>query len=315
MGIFSGIKRITSKFFSRWKNKYRFVIMNESFEERLSVNLSRQNVFVIFTTSSLILIFLTTIIIAYTPLKEYIPGYASVDMQREMHRLKQKADSLDAESKQREAYLKNIQIILNDELVDNEENYKETSNKEKDAKVEVEPESLDPSVQDSIFRKEVEGQIKYFGSTINQGSKGTKIGNIDNTESLKNIFFHTPTNGFITNVYNPSKSHFGIDIATAPNQPIRAIQDGFVLVSDWTLKTGNIIVIQHANNLVSVYKHNANIMKRQGDKIKGGEIIAHVGNTGLSTTGAHLHFEMWHNGISVDPRKYISFKTKSQNSK
>lgn len=312
------IKKIDwKKFNEKLRNKYRLVIMNhETLEEKVSIKLSRLNVFVIFITLSLFLIFLTTILIAYTPLREYIPGYASVELKRDVYNLRQRADSLSKDANQKEVYLNNLKKILNDEVIDSESNYQNIEKEEepKTEKVNVNPASLSPSAQDSIFRKEVEGQIKYFGTNIN--TKTSSAGNImasDSKKSLKNLFFFTPVNGYISNVFNPTINHFGIDIVTNNNEPVRAVLDGYVIMAEWTIKTGNVIAIQHSNNLVSVYKHNASLLKRQGARVDAGETIAIVGNSGNLSSGPHLHFELWYNGIPVDAREFISFKHKTAN--
>ncbi len=309
--IFKKIKNIDWKvFIARLQNKYRLVIMNEeTLEEKLSFTLSKINVFVLVTTLSLVLIIFTTVIIAYTPLREYIPGYASVNLKRDVYTLKLRADSLAKDANQKEIYLANIRKILNDEVMDNETNYTNANNTA-DSKVDVDPSSLNPSAQDSIFRKEVEGQIKYFGKTINQkqSESDVSVPVAETKVSFKNMFFYTPLSGYVTNVYNPAIKHYGIDIVSAPNQPVKAVQEGYVVISEWALKTGNVIAIQHANNLISVYKHNSALLKKQGDHVDGGEAIAIVGNTGTLSSGTHLHFELWFNGTPIDSREVISFK-------
>lgn len=299
------------------RDKYRLVVMNhETLEEKVSIKLSRLNVFVIFITLSLFLIFLTTILIAYTPLREYIPGYASVGLKQDVYNLKQRADSLSRDANQKEVYLSNLMKILNDEVIDSESNYQniETEEQVKTEKVNVNPAALSPSAQDSIFRKEVEGQIKYFGTNIS--TKASSAGNqlaSDSKKSLKNIFFFTPVSGYISNVFNPTINHYGIDIVTNTNEPVRSVLDGYVVMAEWTIKTGNVIAIQHPNNLISVYKHNASLLKRQGARVEAGETIAIVGNSGKLSSGPHLHFELWYNGIPVDAREFISFKRKTAN--
>lgn len=303
------------KFNEKLRNKYRLVIMNhDTLEEKISIQLSRLNVFVIVTTLSLLLIILTTIIIAYTPLREYIPGYASVELKRDVYKLKQRTDSLARDAAQKEQYLTNLKRILNDEIIDDESNYQDNNQDIKADKVDVDPAALTPSAQDSLFRKEVEGQIKYFGTNLSQKSTTTSTPTIsDPKKSLKNLFFFSPINGYVTNVFNPAINHYGIDIVSTPNQAVRAVQDGFVILAEWTIKTGNVIAIQHSNNLISVYKHNASLLKRQGERVEAGEAIAIIGNSGKLSTGPHLHFELWHNGIPVDPREYISFRRKPSN--
>ena len=98
-------------------------------------------------------------------------------------------------------------------------------------------------------------------------------------------------------------------IILAPeNERVSAILDGTVIFTGWTVETGNVIQIMHPNNLISTYKHNAKLLKQMGNHVKAGEAIATVGNSGELTTGPHLHFELWYNGIPLNPETYISFE-------
>jgi murein DD-endopeptidase MepM/ murein hydrolase activator NlpD len=124
---------------------------------------------------------------------------------------------------------------------------------------------------------------------------------------LGNLHFYLPIKGLITNKFDTSKGHLGIDLVSQPNTRVSAVLGGTVLFAGWTLDTGYVIYIQHVNNLVSAYKHNAALLKKVGDKVNGGEAIAIIGNTGEYTTGPHLHFELWHEGKPIDPEQYIVF--------
>jgi murein DD-endopeptidase MepM/ murein hydrolase activator NlpD len=127
------------------------------------------------------------------------------------------------------------------------------------------------------------------------------------TNDISSFFFFTPVKGTVTNVFNSAEKHFGVDIAAAPNEAIKATLDGTVILSAWTSETGYIITIQHSNNLVSVYKHNSALLKKAGTYVKAGEAIAIIGNSGEYTSGPHLHFELWYNGSPVNPKDYIAF--------
>ena len=113
--------------------------------------------------------------------------------------------------------------------------------------------------------------------------------------------------GVVTNHYDPPQNHYGIDLVAAPNEVVLAVANGTIVLSGWTLETGYTLSIQHENNFISVYKHNSKLLKHQGDRVKAGEAIAIIGNSGELTTGPHLHFELWQNGNSVDPTKFIHF--------
>jgi murein DD-endopeptidase MepM/ murein hydrolase activator NlpD len=132
-------------------------------------------------------------------------------------------------------------------------------------------------------------------------------GNRSGSGSISNFFFFTPIQGIISNGYNPANRHFGIDIVSKMNEAVKSVLDGTVILSAWTLQTGNIIAVQHQSNIISVYKHNSVLLKKEGDNVKAGDPIAIVGESGEMQTGPHLHFELWYNGNPVNPREYISF--------
>lgn len=281
---------------------------DETLQEKISIRLSRFNVFVIGATSSVVIILLTILIIAYTPLKEYIPGYATVDVQRKIYDLKLKSDSLEKVFQQNNLYIYNMKRILDgkdmaeilptDSVIKEELSQTDSLGDDADGGA---------TSSDSMFRKEVESQMKYFGTVKKTSDSPEKVVVSAKTDVLKNLFLSTPVRGYVSNLYNPSTSHHGIDVVAAPGQPIVSVLEGTVVFAGWTVKTGFTIAIQHRNNIISVYKHNAMLLKSEGDVVKSGEPIALLGNTGRVTTGAHLHFELWQNGVPVDPRKYISF--------
>jgi murein DD-endopeptidase MepM/ murein hydrolase activator NlpD len=111
----------------------------------------------------------------------------------------------------------------------------------------------------------------------------------------------------VVNKFGDPRGHFGVDIVAGPGARVSAVMDGVVIFSGWTVETGYVIQLQHANNFISMYKHNERLLKTTGEHVKAGEAIANVGNSGELTTGPHLHFELWHNGIPLDPQEYISF--------
>jgi murein DD-endopeptidase MepM/ murein hydrolase activator NlpD len=126
-------------------------------------------------------------------------------------------------------------------------------------------------------------------------------------ESITNFFFFSPLKGLVTNSFDMKEEHYGIDITAQENEAIKATLDGTVIMSAWTSETGYVIQIQHENNLVSVYKHNSALMKKVGQYVKAGEVVAIIGNSGELTSGTHLHFELWYNGNPIDPQEYMVF--------
>ncbi|MBL0047248.1 MAG: M23 family metallopeptidase [Bacteroidetes bacterium] len=287
-------KKKEQRFFYRIKNKFRLVIMNdETFEEKASFVLSPLNVFVFVGTLALFLIVLVSYIIAFTSLREYIPGYADVNMRKNIKTLALRVDSLDQELQNREMNISNFADILNDK----KQNPK-INPTAKDSTKKYEKLTLSGSFEDSMMRAEIESQSKY-SLALGEESKAKS--------GIRNFFFFVPLKGVVTDSYKSGISHYGVDITAPENEAIKATLDGTVILATWTSETGYVIQVQHENNLVSIYKHNSVLLKKVGDKVNAGEAIAIIGNSGELTSGTHLHFELWFNGLPVDPQEYMSF--------
>jgi len=279
-----------SKFRKKLLHKYRLVVLNEdTFEERFSFKLNRLNVFVLTTITSLLLIIGTTVLIAFTPLKEYIPGYSSTTLKKEATNLSFKTDSLQQVITINEQYLASIRNVLTGNV--------KTVDFNKDSIIEAA--KLDPSIldmkisrQDSLLREKVSEEDKY-----NPLKAALEV----------NFALIAPVKGTISEGYNVRKKHYAVDIVTTKDAPVKATAKGTVIFADWTPTTGNVIILEHPNNILSVYKHNASLNKTQGDLVKAGEVIAIVGNTGELTTGPHLHFEIWRDGYPINPTNFIDF--------
>ena len=273
-------------------HKYRLVILNEdTFEERLSLNLNRLNVFVIGTLSAIFLIAFTTLLIAFTPLKEYIPGYSSTSLKKKAIALSFKTDSLQRVIDFNEKYFASIKQVLQGEV--------SVADFDKDSiiqavKQEVSEVDLSPIKEDSLLREKEDKEDKY---------------SLFETATAKtNFVLFPPVNGKISEPYDVKSKHYAVDIVVEENTPIKATADGTVIFAEWTAQTGYVILIEHSSGLISVYKHNASLTKSQGDLVKAGEVIATAGNTGELTTGPHLHFELWSDGYPVNPTNFIDFK-------
>jgi murein DD-endopeptidase MepM/ murein hydrolase activator NlpD len=158
--------------------------------------------------------------------------------------------------------------------------------------------SFTRSRQDSLLRAQIEGEEQF---NIQVSQEMVLAGNPTTTHFLP------PTKGLIINRFNPEQNHFGVDLVTDINQPVLAVKEGTVIFANWTLETGYVIQIQHNNNFLSLYKHNAELLKRVGEFVNAGEAIAIVGNSGELTTGPHLHFELWQNGSPLNPESHILF--------
>lgn len=280
-------KKIARKLFT----KNRLVILNEdTFEEIFSLRLTLMNVFVVVTVGAVFIIFVTSYIIAFTPLREYIPGYASSELKRNATQLALKSDSLQTALNRNEAYIRSIKRILTGDL-----DYAKLS---KDsiiaAGMEVPSGKLTANEQELELREQVAKEDKY-----NLFEKATpKTG----------IVLFAPVKGSVTEKFNARQKHYAVDVAVPKNTPIKAVLSGNVIFADWTPSNGNCIIVRHNNGFISVYKHAAELSKTQGDVVKTGEAIALAGTTGRESTGVHLHFELWKNGYPVDPEQFISFE-------
>ncbi|MFP4469955.1 MAG: M23 family metallopeptidase [Bacteroidales bacterium] len=280
---------------NKLRHKYKLVLMDaHSYEEKFSFSLSRLNVIGFTGTLAIVLIVGTIYLIAFTSLREYIPGYTDVSLARKVYELQQKADSLESEFHRNQLFIANLKRIIGGEEMD-----QEIEPVTESILYNIDTIELTHSREDSLLRAEYENQNRfslYQNRTYNYVS-GT-LGNV-------NIF--PPLQGIITRNFDPEQGHFGIDIVASHNEAIRAALDGTVIFSDWTLETGYTIGLQHHNNLITVYKHNSSLLKQQGTFVKAGETISIVGESGELTTGPHLHFELWYNGNPIDPEEFISF--------
>ena len=273
-------------------HKYRLVILNEdTFEERVSFKLTRLNVFILVGISGIVLIALTTMLIAYTPLREYIPGYSSTALKQQATELMFKTDSLKKTLDVNEQYYASIRKVLTGDVQTVDFN-RDSLIVEKEADLgEV---NLDPSREDSLLREKVAREDRY---------------NVFEPASANiNFSLFPPVKGSITEGYNIDKKHYAVDVVVPKDEPIKAAADGTVIFAEWTTETGYVIILEHANNLITVYKHNSSLNKEQGDLVKAGEVISTAGSTGEYTTGPHLHFELWSGGYPVDPTNYIDFE-------
>ena len=285
-------KKRKSKITNKLLSKYRLVILNENtFEEQLSFKLNRLNVFVLFIFSALTLIIATIFLIAFTPLREYVPGYSSTKLSNQANQLSYKTDSILDAVTYNEKYYEAIKKVLNGEV--SPENFNKDS-VNKNIKSELSLVNLKPSEEDLNLRKEIAQKEKY--NISNSGDFDTEY------------LFIPPVKGKITSKFDYKTKHYAVDIATDKDTPVKAVSQGIVVFSDWTPNTGNVLILKHNSGLISVYKHNSKLLKKQGELAESGEAIAITGSTGELSTGPHLHFELWDKGEALDPLDYIDFE-------
>ncbi len=284
----------TDKKKNSWSDKFRLSVTNDTtFEEIWRIRLTRYNAFLLTTFLILFLIGGTILLISFTNLREFIPGYPDVNMRRNILVSAIRLDSLEKELELRDKYFANLNAIISGNtptkiytLRDTTKNYKSISFRK--------------SPEDSALRSQVEKDDKY-NLTLGPISPGS-------VTSLASLHFFPPVKGVVSGKFDPVTRHYGTDIVTRPKSPVSAVLNGTVIFTGWTMETGYVIEIQHSNNIVSVYKHNASLLKETGDIVRTGEAIAIVGDSGEKyTSGPHLHFEIWYEGSPLDPEEHVIF--------
>ena len=283
----------------RMQHTYRLVIMNnETFEERGSYKLTLFNVYILLSTIFVVVFVLIFLLVAYTPLRKYIPGYGSASMNKELIELNKEVAFLEEQFQMQKQYTDQFNKILVGDAQTTVDDIEETT----EVVAEDSLESVEPSQKEQNLRQEIEN------NEIGEAAKSGRVTNLTVKDTpLEKLYFTPPITGEISAGYQADKGHYGVDILAPKNTAIKAAMDGFVFISDWTLETGNTIGIQHANNVITFYKHNSALLKKVGSYVKAGEAVAIIGNTGTLTSGPHLHFELWHKGQSIDPTLYIQF--------
>lgn len=277
-----------------WQDKYRFTVINDTtFEEVWRIRLTQYNSFLFFASIILFIIGATTALIAFTNLREFIPGYPDVTMRRNILVSAIRLDSLERELALRDKYFANLNTIISGRKPEGLFSMQDTSGKYKTVSFKVSPE-------DSLLRASVEKEEKF---NLPPGKTGP-----ESLSSLAGLHFFPPVKGIISGRFDLRTKHFGTDIVTGPKAPVSAALDGTVIFTGWTMETGFVIEVQHPNNIVSVYKHNETLLKETGDLVRAGEPISIIGDSGeLYTSGPHLHFEIWYKGSPLDPEKHILF--------
>ncbi|MEO1517292.1 MAG: peptidoglycan DD-metalloendopeptidase family protein [Bacteroidota bacterium] len=282
----------------RLRHTYRLVVMNnDTFEEIGSYKLSLLNVYILFSSIAVFVALLVAALIIFTPVKRYIPGFGD-GKHKEIMALNRQVQEMEAELQAQRAYTNNFRKILVGDVASLSESDVEATDVS-DSLMEVER-----IKEDELLRKEIE-----LEQQIQEKALLSKTANFKSRYlSLEKMYFTPPITGIVGARFDLVKKHNGIDVMAPKNTPIKAVLDGHVVVSDWTLDTGYTLGIQHAGNVVSFYKHNSALLKKVGDYVKAGEAVAIIGNTGTLTNGPHLHFELWHEGRPLDPASFIIFE-------
>jgi len=274
-----------------WHTKYRLVLRkDETLEEVGSYRLTLLNIYILLSSIVILAMSLMAVVIFFTPLKHLVPGYGEPSQHPDYIKLTKKMATLESELESYKLYYENFNklISLSDSSAARSTNY---TSKIKPAK--KEPEILSTPVSSDAPMK--------IEPPVNTSPKSAMLNPADYR------FLMPPISGVVSSYFDPEKDHLGVDILAPHDTPVKAIWDGHVIMADWTLETGYTIGIQHADDMVSFYKHNASLLKKNGAFVRAGEAIAIIGNTGKLTSGPHLHFELWLQGKPVDPTNYIDF--------
>jgi murein DD-endopeptidase MepM/ murein hydrolase activator NlpD len=267
---------------------------DESFAYKMNIRLTYSAliiaVFVLFTS-----IFCLSLIVSnQLVLMMYEPGKYEVEQKKELIHLMEKVDSLQNEADAKEKYIANIKNIISggQPTLHNEDDEKQNRQQIEAEEKQVREKT---QVQDVTSKDTKPNDIYLVANPVN------------NSLNISKMYFFPPITGIITSGYNPKINHFGVDIVAKSSEPIKAIADGTVIFSSWTYDTGYVIGLQHKNDLVSVYKHNSELLKKVGNFVKAGEVVAIIGNTGELSSGPHLHFEVWYRGNPMNPEDFINF--------
>ncbi len=270
---------------------YKVVVSSEdTFEERLSFSTNKFNVFLVLSLYSTILIAFTISVVFFTQIREMVPGYSSSDLLTQAIYLTKKTDSLENELELNNTFYKSIENVLSgktEQII-----YKDTLalSNEKDN---IDFQAVLTNAEDSILRKYVEEEDKF---------------NLTKNELvIENKMFVSPVKGQITQKFDPLNNHFALDILVDTGTPVKSILEGKVIFSEWSVDTGHVLIIDHGDDIISVYKHNSKVLKTQNNFVKAGEVIAYSGNQGTLSTGPHLHFELWKNGTPINPEPLFNF--------
>ena len=273
------------------KSRFRLTVLNEkTFEETFSYSLTPLNVIIMFGGLLTVFGVLIYLLVAFTPLKNYvIPDYADATMRQEARLARIKADSLSDVVRENERYLADLRVVLSGGTLSNKADT-----------------STHTQVQTADLNYQVSSVDQYLRQKISEQDRYHLAIEEESASSKKGLLLFKPVNGTLSSTFNPKEGHYGIDLIAPKEDPVKAVLDGTVILSSFTANDGNVIQIQHANNLVSVYKHNSALLKKAGDVVKAGESIAFIGNSGDHSTGPHLHFELWENGAPVNPLNYLN---------
>lgn len=283
------------KTLSNWlTTRYQLVIRNEeNFAEKASAGFTYSKI-ILFSVILFTILFVVSLFMVKTILAKWFdPKHEQMVMNQQLMELKVQVDSLEILDQQKDQYINSIKRILSGDTSTFNDPVQVIKGQELPI---AKSSNLKVTSTDSVFRKEFEKSDLSLITLTNAKYR-----------ELQGTFFFSPVTGFVSDHYDVKKGHYGVDIVTRTNESVKCIADGTVIFSSWTQDSGYVIMIQHRGNIISAYKHNAQLLKKVGTFVNAGEIIAIVGNSGEMTNGPHLHLELWHNGNSLNPEEFVTF--------
>lgn len=282
-----------------WGRRFKTILLRNDTLEEVSTFIFKPIQLVFITLGiTIVVVAVTVCIIFYTPARHLVPGYADITENRIYMDLYNRTRKLETVSNQQSLYIDKLQKLMfgdHSGIEDIPYNPSDTNLSKGDIALKV--------AEDDSLRKKVS-----VGGQSSLVLPGISSSNSNKGEGLRERTLIAPIKGIISAPYKRTEDHYGIDILAPAETPIKSIDHGVVIAADWTMETGYTIGIQHQDNLISYYKHNSSLLKKAGDIVDAGEAIAIIGNTGHLTSGPHLHFELWYNGNSLDPARYINFE-------
>jgi murein DD-endopeptidase MepM/ murein hydrolase activator NlpD len=290
------------RFQERINNRYLLTVMNEeTFEEVRSFQLSLGNVYLAISSIVVLVAIAVVLIVAYTPVKQYLPGFGNIVEREELTEMANQLAFLERELDAQTAYANSFRSLL---LGKHQTIEEAASNMDSTHLHDLENiEEVTLSAEEIQLRREIE--LEAIGQAARNSSRSPVSGSLD--VPLEQLFLVAPIRGEITGAFNPDNNHNGVDIIAPKGTAVKAAMDGYVVLSDYTYDTGYTIGLQHQNGVITFYKHNAELLKEVGSYVRSGEAIAIIGNTGHQTTGPHLHFELWSRGLPMNPIDFITF--------
>ena len=301
MSKFEKIKRIWNVIVSEWKTRYRLVFSNEETHEQSFVvrRITIQKMAVVAILAAFVIIVLTTILIALTPLRVYIPGYTDQKDYKMYKQTAARVDSLEKQLAMNQQFINNFTGMLegNDGAVYEDDKAQATPD--------VHPAERDPSRKEKL--QEVMEEAEMILGRVGESSASNSAG-VPNIEQAKitSIDIYPPAMGAVTRLFDASQNHYGIDITPTDNKTVTCVADGVVIAANYTATDGYTIIVQHPGNMISIYKRNAALLKTLGSRVTAGMPIARAGNASSEGSGSnHLHFELWYNGFPINPLNYL----------